>query len=107
MNLPGQENYNPQLPWCCKMRRVDSKGWCIANDFTTYVDDVRTTGGSKREGSKRNWSCAKYDLCDCPGLVFPSQVSTKEELVLAGILPLNHIRDHITPVALMCQLIDK
>ena len=46
-------------------------------------------------------------LCDCPGLVFPSQVTSKEELVLAGILPLNHIRDYISPVALLTQLIPK
>ena len=46
-------------------------------------------------------------LCDCPGLVFPSQVTSKEELVLAGILPLNHIRDYISPVALLTQLIQK
>ena len=46
-------------------------------------------------------------LCDCPGLVFPSQVTVKEELVLAGILPFNHIRDYMSPVELMTQLIPR
>ena len=49
MNLPGQKNYNPQRPWCCKMKRLDSNRWRIDNAFTTYVDDVRTTGGSRRD----------------------------------------------------------
>jgi large subunit GTPase 1 len=46
-------------------------------------------------------------LCDCPGLVFPSTVTTKEELVLAGILPVNHIRDWLSPVGLLVNLIPK
>ena len=46
-------------------------------------------------------------LCDCPGLVFPSQVTVKEELVLAGILPFNHIRDYMSPVELLTQLIPR
>merc|ERR1712131_337924 len=46
-------------------------------------------------------------LCDCPGLVFPSQVSIKEELVLAGVLPFNHIRDYTSPVELLTQMIPR
>ncbi|EDO40984.1 predicted protein [Nematostella vectensis] len=36
-------------------------------------------------------------LCDCPGLVFPSFVSTKAEMVVNGILPIDQMRDHIPP----------
>lgn len=46
-------------------------------------------------------------LCDCPGLVFPSQVTMKEELVLAGVLPFNHIRDYTSPVELLTQMIPR
>ncbi|CAB3979177.1 large subunit GTPase 1 homolog [Paramuricea clavata] len=40
-------------------------------------------------------------LCDCPGLVFPSFVSTKAEMVISGILPIDQLRDHVPPVALI------
>lgn len=46
-------------------------------------------------------------LCDCPGLVFPSFVSTKAELVVNGILPIDQMRDHLPPVALVCHHIPK
>ena len=39
--------------------------------------------------------------------VFPSQVSIKEELVLAGVLPFNHIRDYTSPVELLTQMIPR
>ncbi|UJR33522.1 hypothetical protein I4U23_020967 [Adineta vaga] len=37
-------------------------------------------------------------LCDCPGLVFPSFVSTKDELIINGILPIDQMRDYIGPI---------
>lgn len=40
-------------------------------------------------------------LCDCPGLVFPSFVTTKADLVLGGILPIDQMRDFISPTALV------
>ncbi|XP_028398266.1 large subunit GTPase 1 homolog [Dendronephthya gigantea] len=46
-------------------------------------------------------------LCDCPGLVFPSFVSTKAEMVVSGILPIDQLRDHVPPVALVCQRIPR
>jgi ribosome biogenesis GTPase A len=33
-------------------------------------------------------------LCDCPGLVFPSFVSTREEMVVNGVLPIDQLRDY-------------
>jgi len=44
-------------------------------------------------------------LCDCPGLVFPSFVNTKADLVLNGILPVDQVRDHTPPLNLLAQLI--
>uniref|UniRef100_A0A8C2MMQ0 Large subunit GTPase 1 homolog n=1 Tax=Cricetulus griseus TaxID=10029 RepID=A0A8C2MMQ0_CRIGR len=36
-------------------------------------------------------------LCDCPGLVMPSFVSTKAEMICNGILPIDQMRDHVPP----------
>ncbi|KAH3822064.1 hypothetical protein DPMN_123833 [Dreissena polymorpha] len=36
-------------------------------------------------------------LCDCLGLVFPSFVTTKADLVVSGILPIDQMRDYIPP----------
>lgn len=47
------------------------------------------------------------ELCDCPGLVFPSFVSSKAEMVLSGILSIDEMRDHVGPVNLLCQRIDR
>ncbi|XP_066467195.1 large subunit GTPase 1 homolog [Tiliqua scincoides] len=46
-------------------------------------------------------------LCDCPGLVMPSFVSTKAEMTCSGILPIDQLRDHVPPVSLVCQRIPR
>jgi large subunit GTPase 1 len=46
-------------------------------------------------------------LCDCPGLVFPSFVTTAEELVVNGVLPIDQMRDYISPIRLVCQRIPR
>jgi ribosome biogenesis GTPase A len=46
-------------------------------------------------------------LCDCPGLVFPSFVATREEMVVNGVLPIDNMRDHVSPVRLLCQRIPR
>uniref|UniRef100_A0A6Q2YJG4 Large subunit GTPase 1 homolog n=1 Tax=Esox lucius TaxID=8010 RepID=A0A6Q2YJG4_ESOLU len=43
-------------------------------------------------------------LCDCPGLVMPSFVATKAEMICSGILPIDQIRDH---TAYVCQTIPR
>ncbi|KAM5291920.1 large subunit GTPase 1 homolog [Ctenodactylus gundi] len=43
-------------------------------------------------------------LCDCPGLVMPSFVSTKADMTCSGILPIDQMRDHVPPVSLMSFL---
>ena len=44
-----------------------------------------------------------FMLCDCPGLVMPTFVSTKAEMVISGILPIDQMRDYVPPVALVCK----
>uniref|UniRef100_A0A8C7QYN4 Large subunit GTPase 1 homolog n=1 Tax=Oncorhynchus mykiss TaxID=8022 RepID=A0A8C7QYN4_ONCMY len=45
-------------------------------------------------------------LCDCPGLVMPSFVATKAEMICCGIPPIDQIRDHV-PTAHVCQTIPR
>ncbi len=46
LNLPGQQDSLPSLPWVNKWRSHHN---CMANDFFTYVDDVQTTGANAKE----------------------------------------------------------
>ena len=46
-------------------------------------------------------------LCDCPGLVFPAFVSTKSEMVVSGILPIDQMRDHLGPINTVLELIPR
>ncbi|XP_043194133.1 large subunit GTPase 1 homolog [Amphibalanus amphitrite] len=46
-------------------------------------------------------------LCDCPGLVMPSFLSTKAEMVVWGVLPIDQMRDHVPPVNLVAHLIPR
>lgn len=44
-------------------------------------------------------------LCDCPGLVFPNFATTKAELVCAGVLPIDQLREFTGPAGLVAQRI--
>jgi len=46
-------------------------------------------------------------LVDCPGLVFPSFVSSSADLVLAGVYPLPQVRDFWPAVELICRRISR
>lgn len=46
-------------------------------------------------------------LCDCPGLVMPSFVFTKAEMICSGILPIDQMRDHVPAVSFVCQTIPR
>lgn len=46
-------------------------------------------------------------LCDCPGLVMPSFVLTKAEMILNGILPIDQMRDFVPPVNVLCTQIPR
>jgi large subunit GTPase 1 len=49
----------------------------------------------------------KVMLCDCPGLVFPNFASTNAELVCNGVLPIDQLREHTSPVNLVTLRIPK
>ena len=44
-------------------------------------------------------------LCDCPGLVFPTFLNSKAEMVCNGVLSIDQCTDYLSPVALICQRI--
>ncbi|XP_044743090.1 large subunit GTPase 1 homolog [Chrysoperla carnea] len=46
-------------------------------------------------------------LCDCPGLVMPSFVFTKAEMIINGILPIDQMRDHVPAINLVAKLIPR
>ncbi|XP_033108740.1 large subunit GTPase 1 homolog [Anneissia japonica] len=46
-------------------------------------------------------------LCDCPGLVMPSFVSTKAEMVTNGVLPIDQMRDFKPAINLVSQVIPR
>ena len=46
-------------------------------------------------------------LCDCPGLVFPSCSSSKAEMVCNGVLPIDNLKDYMTPVEVLAGMINK
>lgn len=46
-------------------------------------------------------------LCDCPGLIFPNASSTRAEMVCNGVLPIDNIKDYLSPVDLLCERIPK
>ncbi|KAG5292915.1 large subunit GTPase [Histoplasma ohiense] len=46
-------------------------------------------------------------LCDCPGLVFPNFATTKAELVINGVLPIDQLREFLGPAGIVAQRIPK
>jgi large subunit GTPase 1 len=46
-------------------------------------------------------------LMDCPGLVFPSFLSSKAEMLTNGILPVDTLRDYLNPIALIIKNIPR
>jgi len=46
-------------------------------------------------------------LCDCPGLVFPTFLSTRSDMVCDGLLRISEIKDHMGPIKLVCERIPR
>ncbi|KAJ9467818.1 Large subunit GTPase 1 [Diplonema papillatum] len=46
-------------------------------------------------------------LCDCPGLVFPSFASTRDHMIVDGILPISQLKDAIMPMRVVESRIKK
>lgn len=50
---------------------------------------------------------SEVQLCDCPGLVFPSFANSKAEMMCCGVLPIDQMRDHISPIQLLMNRVPK
>jgi hypothetical protein len=48
-----------------------------------------------------------FSFFSSPGLVFPSFIQTREEMVVNGILPIDQLREHVSPMRLVCQRIPR
>ena len=46
-------------------------------------------------------------LVDCPGLVFPSFANSKAEMYCCGVLPIQNIREYMTPISLIIGRVPK
>ena len=46
-------------------------------------------------------------LVDCPGLVFPSFANSKAEMYCCGVLPIQNIREYLSPVSLVLSRVPK
>ncbi|KAI9555173.1 hypothetical protein GHT06_017688 [Daphnia sinensis] len=77
------------------------------NSLLTY----KKVSVSATPGKTKHFQTINIDddliLCDCPGLVMPSFVSTKHEMIIWGILPIDQMRDHVGPVNLIASLIPR
>jgi len=51
-NLPGQDDYDPSLPWVSKVKVLPNGDRQVAADLFTFVDDLRPTGNSNAEAWK-------------------------------------------------------
>ncbi len=48
-----------------------------------------------------------FMLCDCPGLVFPSVMRSAGEMLCAGVLPINQMRDYSEAADLIAARVPK
>ena len=51
--------------------------------------------------------CWNLCLCDCPGLVFPSFANSKAEMMCCGVLPIDTMKDYISPVSLIIRRVPR
>ncbi|KAI0936735.1 hypothetical protein AcV5_004801 [Taiwanofungus camphoratus] len=67
---------------------------------------VSSTPGKTKHFQTINISSSLM-LCDCPGLVFPQFTTTRADLVCDGVLPIDQLREHTGPIALVVKRIPK
>eukprot|EP00455_Lapot_gusevi_P026594 TRINITY_DN2804_c0_g1_i6.p1 TRINITY_DN2804_c0_g1~~TRINITY_DN2804_c0_g1_i6.p1 ORF type:complete len:272 (+),score=64.19 TRINITY_DN2804_c0_g1_i6:32-817(+) len=68
---------------------------------------------SATPGKTRHYQTIKLNeevtLCDCPGLVFPTFMSSRADLVCNGVLPIDQLKvhDYVAPISLLCQRVSR
>lgn len=78
---------------------------------TLLLDDDSIDAGSSasldtQEAGKIR-SGVHITLCDCPGLVFPTHLTTKAAMVCNGLLPIDHMREFRPQVELLVEWIPR
>lgn len=72
---------------------------------------IKRVGVAAMPGKTKHFQTLLIDpkimLCDCPGLVFPSFTNSKAEMLCCGVLPIDQMRDYISPIDLVIQRIPK
>lgn len=72
---------------------------------------IKKVGVAAMPGKTKHFQTLVIDpkimLCDCPGLVFPSFTNSKAEMLCCGVLPIDQMRDYISPINLLIQRIPK
>lgn len=62
----------------------------------------KMVGVDAKPGKTRNFQTIYLEkeilLCDCPGLVFPSIVFSKSEMICNGVISLNNLVNYIDPI---------
>lgn len=83
-----------------------------SSTINALISDHRVAVSST-PGKTRHFQTIKLNeeimLCDCPGLVFPTFMSSKADLICNGILPIDQLKvgDYIAPVAIVCSRISR
>jgi len=75
------------------------------------LSGVKKVGVAARPGKTKHFQTLDLGkeicLCDCPGLVFPSFANSKAEMMCCGVLPIDQMRDHISPISLILSRVPK
>lgn len=71
----------------------------------------KLVGVAARPGKTRNFQTIFLEkdllLCDCPGLVFPSIVSSRAEMVCNGVYPIDNLREYMEPIKFVADSIPR
>jgi len=71
----------------------------------------KLVGVGSRPGKTKHFQTLELEksflLCDCPGLIFPNAASSRAEMVCNGVLPIDNIKDYLSPIDLIVERIPK
>jgi hypothetical protein len=74
------------------------------------LSDGKKVAVSATPGRTKHFQTIVVDglcLCDCPGLVFPSFLTTKADMVCSGMLPIDQRREFVGPATLIAARIPR
>ncbi len=81
MNLTGQADYDPSLPWVSNVKDLKDGETVIAADLFTFVDDLWPTGSTKKEG----WQVGRRAASGLDVRTLPESDKTVKEILEPGL----------------------